>query len=168
MLGPTSLPATPLVTMPGPDLMGKEAARGTCHKCGGSLSRGNSDLAKQCGACGTRFHMSDCGGRLAAAGNHEELFDQCPKVRQPEPMLSDLANAPPDPPARPRHISAPALLLGSEISTVFLAGEGGHSRRGCCARSVIPGSVHGAHGVDGASGFLARVSPPRSQVGAPP
>ena len=105
MLGPTSLPGNPLATMPGPDLMGKEAARGTCHKCGGSLSRGNSDLAKQCGACGTRFHMSDCGGRLAAAGYHEE-FDQCPKVRQPEPMLSDLANAPPDP-DRPRQLSAP-------------------------------------------------------------
>lgn len=125
MLGPTSLPGNPLATMPGPDLVGKEAARGTCHKCGGSLSRGNSDLAKQCGACGTRFHMSDCGGRLAAAGYHEE-FDQCPKVRQPEPMLSDLANAPPDPPAAPDTFP-PQLLLGSEISTVFLAG-GGHSR----------------------------------------
>ena len=73
MLGPTSLPGNPLATMPGPDLMGKEAARGTCHKCGGSLSRGNSDLAKQCGACGTRFHMSDCGGRLAAAGYYKEF-----------------------------------------------------------------------------------------------
>ena len=121
MLGPTSLPGNPLATMPGPDLMGKEAAGGTCHKCGGSLSRGNSDLAKQCGACGTRFHMSDCGGRLAAAGYHEE-FDQCPKVRQPEPMLSDLANAPPTRP--PQTHFRPSSSLGSENATVFLAGGG--------------------------------------------
>ena len=122
MLGPTSLPGNPLATMPGPDLMGKEAARGTCHKCGGSLSRGNSDLAKQCGACGTRFHMSDCGGRLAAAGYHEE-FDQCPKVRQPEPMLSDLGTRRQTPIA-PDNFPPQFLLLGSEHSRVFLAGGG--------------------------------------------
>ena len=83
----------------GHDLTGKEAAQGTCHKCGGSLSRGNADLAKQCGACGTRFHMSDCGGRLAAAGYHD-VFDQCPKVRRPESRLftrERADDAPPNP-----------------------------------------------------------------------
>ena len=122
MSGPISLPGSPLAAMPGPDLIGKEAAQGTCHKCGGSLSRGNSDLAKQCGACGTRFHMSDCGGRLAAAGYYKE-FDQCPKVRQPEPMLSDLGTRRQTPIA-PDNFPPQFLLLGSEHSRVFLAGGG--------------------------------------------
>jgi len=116
MSGPISLPGSPLAAMPGPDLIGKEAAQGTCHKCGGSLSRGNSDLAKQCGACGTRFHMSDCGGRLAAAGYYKE-FDQCPKVRQPEPMLSDLGTRRQTPIAPDNF--PPQLLLGSDIPEYF-------------------------------------------------
>lgn len=92
-------PGIPTSGPRGHDLTGKEAAQGTCHKCGGSLSRGNADLAKQCGACGTRFHMSDCGGRLAAAG-YQDVFDQCPKVRRPESRLftrERADDAPPNP-----------------------------------------------------------------------
>ena len=57
-----------------------EDRKGTCHKCGGNLSRGHNTLAMQCGGCGTRFHGSDCGGRLADAGNLD-WHDKCPKVR---------------------------------------------------------------------------------------
>ena len=67
-------------TVPGADVVGAEAAKGTCHNCGGSMARGNVELAKMCGACGTRFHASDCGGRLAGAGLHHAV-GQCPKVR---------------------------------------------------------------------------------------
>ena len=65
------------------DVTGAEAATGgACHRCGGSLSRGGGShqLARLCGRCGTRFHTSDCGGRLAASG-YEGPFDCCPKVR---------------------------------------------------------------------------------------
>jgi len=98
------IPDIPTSGPRGHDLTGKEAAQGTCHKCGGSLSRGNAGLAKQCGACGTRFHMSDCGGRLAAAG-YQDVFDQCPKVRRPESRLftrERADDAPPNPRA-PAH-----------------------------------------------------------------
>mmetsp|Transcript_7397 Transcript_7397/g.27860 ORF Transcript_7397/g.27860 Transcript_7397/m.27860 type:complete len:502 (-) Transcript_7397:1697-3202(-) len=59
-------------------LVGDEAGRGTCHKCGGKLSRGNLALAMQCGGCKTRFHGSDCGGKLADAG-YTDMHDKCPK-----------------------------------------------------------------------------------------
>jgi hypothetical protein len=64
------------------DIRGPEAAKGTCHKCGGGLARGNSALACLCGTCGTRFHTSDCGARLANSG-YTGSTDVCPKVRAP-------------------------------------------------------------------------------------
>lgn len=63
------------------DITGVDAATGTCHKCGGSLSRGNPALATLCGTCGTRFHASDCGNRLEEAG-YPNMGHLCPKVRQ--------------------------------------------------------------------------------------
>jgi hypothetical protein len=42
--------------------------------------RGNLALAMQCVRCGTRFHGSDCGGKLADAG-YTDMHDKCPKVR---------------------------------------------------------------------------------------
>jgi len=74
-----------LVSLPCPvDVSGEGAARGTCHKCGGSMSRGNKALARKCGGCGTSFHASDCGQRLANAGC-KGPYDVCPKVRGDEP-----------------------------------------------------------------------------------
>ena len=142
----------------GHDLTGKEAAQGTCHKCGGSLSRGNAGLAKQCGACGTRFHMSDCGERLAAAGYHD-VFDQCPKVRRPESRLFTRERAD-DAPPNPRAPFPPHMDLEScvyAVSGFFVLGD--RTRRGCCARSIIPGAVRSARGVDRVARSLDRASP---------
>ena len=48
--------------------------------CGGSLKRGNVNLARKCLKCKTRYHASDCGKRRSNAG-YAEAYDQCPKVR---------------------------------------------------------------------------------------
>mmetsp|Transcript_358 Transcript_358/g.1194 ORF Transcript_358/g.1194 Transcript_358/m.1194 type:complete len:500 (-) Transcript_358:193-1692(-) len=69
-----SLPCQPCA----PLLVGEVCAKGACHKCGGNLSRGNLALAMQCVGCGTRFHGSDCGGKLADAG-YTDMHDKCPK-----------------------------------------------------------------------------------------
>ena len=59
---------------------------GTCHKCGGSLRRGNTALARQCPGCATRYHASDCGSRLALSG-YTGSSDVCPKVRPRAPRF---------------------------------------------------------------------------------
>ena len=151
-------PGIPTSGPRGHDLTGKEAAQGTCHKCGGSLSRGNAGLAKQSGACGTRFQMSDCGGRLAAAGYHD-VFDQCPKVRRPESRLFTRERAD-DAPPNPRAPFPPHMDLEScvyAVSGFFVLGD--RTRRGCCARSIIPGAVRSARGVDRVARSLDRASP---------
>ena len=81
---------------------------GTCHKCGGSLARGNQSLARQCGACGTRYHASDCGGRLAMS-TYFGPPDVCPKVRRARRASLPLAPARAPGPARlpPRARDAP-------------------------------------------------------------
>ncbi len=62
------------------DGSGKDPASGTCHVCGGSLKRGNVNLARKCLTCKTRYHATDCGKRRSNAG-YAEAYDQCPKVR---------------------------------------------------------------------------------------
>ena len=62
------------------DCSGKDPASGTCHVCGGSLRRGNVNLARQCPSCKTRYHASDCGKRRSNAG-YTKAYDSCPKVR---------------------------------------------------------------------------------------
>ena len=62
-------------------IVGKVAAIGTCHKCGGSLRRGRKEIASLCKTCGTRFHSIDCGNRLQIAG-YPGMSEKCPKVRR--------------------------------------------------------------------------------------
>ena len=80
MTTPTAVAVCENVASKSADVVGKEAATGTCHKCGGSLCRGNPALAKLCGTCGTRFHAVDCGNRLKQAG-FPDAGHLCPKVR---------------------------------------------------------------------------------------
>lgn len=63
-------------------IVGKVAAIGTCHKCGGSLRRGRKEIARLCKKCGTRFHSIDCGNRLQISGYPPGMSEQCPKVRR--------------------------------------------------------------------------------------
>jgi len=58
-------------------LPGREKAVGTCHKCGATLA-GNKPSAR-CTGCGTGFHISDCGSRLAKSGLDLSLLAQCPR-----------------------------------------------------------------------------------------
>ena len=144
----------------GSRLDGKGSRAGRATSAGLALAR-NPDLAATAAPAG---HASTCRTAAGASRPRGTTKNLTSVRRCANPNRCFRISRTRRQPARPRQFP-PQLLLGSEISTVFLAG-GGHSRRGCCARSVIPGSVHGARGVDSVSGFLARVSPPRSQVGA--
>jgi hypothetical protein len=73
-------------TVPGADVVGAEAAKGTCHNCGGSMARGNVELAKMCGACGTRFHASDCGGAPRRRAVSEGTRGRRARGRLPPPV----------------------------------------------------------------------------------
>ena len=108
MTAPTAVAVCENVASTSADIVGKDAAKGTCHKCGGSLSRGNPELAKLCGTCGTRFHASDCGKRLAQVG-FPYAGHLCPKVR-------DLLRIPHAPP-RPRPYSHPTPGTRSRSSS---------------------------------------------------
>jgi hypothetical protein len=110
MTSPAAVAVCENDAMTSADIVGKEAAKGTCHKCGGSLHRGNPELAKLCGTCGTRFHASDCGNRLEQAG-FPKAGHLCPKVR----VFSCIAHARP----RPRPSSNPTP--GTRVRTSSIA-----------------------------------------------
>ena len=75
----------------GLDIEGRDAATGSCHCCGGMLSR-TPESARQCGKCSARYHAYDCGNRRRDAGFTD--FDQCPRVSVFPPSIPRVSTRP--------------------------------------------------------------------------
>ena len=75
----------------GLDIEGRDAATGSCHCCGGMLSR-TPESARQCGKCSARYHAYDCGNRRRDAGFTD--FDQCPRVSVLPPSILRVSTRP--------------------------------------------------------------------------
>ena len=75
----------------GLDIEGRDAATGSCHCCGGMLSR-TPESARQCGKCSARYHAYDCGNRRRDAGFTD--FDQCPRVSVFPPSILRVSTRP--------------------------------------------------------------------------
>ena len=75
----------------GLDIEGRDAATGSCHCCGGMLSR-TRESARQCGKCSARYHAYDCGNRRRDAGFTD--FDQCPRVSVFPPSILRVSTRP--------------------------------------------------------------------------
>lgn len=51
----------------------------SCHKCAGSLEKAHPSTVAHCPACGTGYHITDCGMRYLAKGLDVSSVSQCPK-----------------------------------------------------------------------------------------